>query len=81
MSKKKMFLVMCTIVLVVLVAFYFVNYRDVPANTENDQPQSTSPENTEGPQLVIPETPIGTLGLISALAAGFGMFALLKKRR
>jgi len=70
-----------TLILVVLVAFFSFNYRDVPTNTENDQPPSTSPENTEGPQLVIPETPIGTLGLINALAAGFGMFAILKKRR
>ena len=80
MSKKIMLLVICTIILIVLVASYSINYRNIPKNTENNQPQNNPPENTE-PQLVIPESRLGTLGLISALATGFGMFALLKKRR
>lgn len=81
MSKKIMLLVICTIILIVLVASYSMNYRNIPESSEDNQPQNNPPENTEEPQLVIPESPIGTLGLISALAAGFGMFALLKKRR
>jgi len=76
-----MLLVISIIILIVLVAFYFMSYRNISENTEDNQPQSNPPESTEEPQLVIPENPIGTLGLISALAAGFGMFAILKKRR
>ena len=76
-----MLLVISTIILIALVAFYFMNYRNISENTEDNQPQSNPPENTEEPQLVIPENPIGTLGLISALAAGFGMFAIMKRRR
>lgn len=81
MSKKIMLLVICTIILIVLVASYSMNYHNIPKNTEDNQPQNNPPENTEEPQLVIPESPIGTLGLISALAAGFGMFTIMKKRR
>lgn len=80
MSKKIMLLVICTIILIVLVASYSMNYRNIPKNTEDNQPQNNPPENTEEPQLVIPESPIGALGLISALAAGFGMFIIMKKR-
>ena len=76
-----MLLVISTIILIALVAFYFMNYRNISENTEDNQPQSNPPENTEEPQLVILENPIGTLGLISALAAGFGMFAIMEKRK
>jgi len=68
-----------------LAVFYAVNYLNAgaqsqPQNTES-QPQSNPLESLEGPELVIPESPIGTLGLISALAAGFGIFAIMKKRK
>lgn len=46
---------------------------------EVSQPQATPPPS-EAPELVIPEAPLGILGLISALAAGFGIFAMTKKR-
>lgn len=81
MSKKIMLLVICSVVFIVLVASYFMNYRNVPEGSENNQPQNNPSEDTEEPQLVIPESPIGTLGLISALAAGFGMFTIMKKKR
>ena len=58
-----------------------MSYRNISENTEDNQLQSNPHENPEEPQLVIPESPIGTLGLVNALAAGFGMFAILKKRR
>jgi hypothetical protein len=48
--------------------------------TSRDQPESTPPEIPEEPELVIPESPIGLLGLISALVAAFGLFAVMKNR-
>jgi hypothetical protein len=51
-------------------------------NGPTDLPEGpTEPELPQNPLLVVPEISIGTLGLISAFAAAFGMFALMHKRK
>ena len=81
MSRRKLSLVLLILACIILVVSYTVLYYNTAQSTEESQPQNNPPENSEGPQLVIPESPVGTLGLIGALAAGFGTFTIMKKRR
>jgi hypothetical protein len=80
-SRKKMLLSAILLGCIIVVISFAAIYYNTSGNPEETQPQGSSPENAEGPLLVIPESPTGTLGLISALAAGFGMFTIVKKRR
>jgi hypothetical protein len=79
-SKKKLLLSLLALACIIAVVFTAVYYNTAETAEENP-PQGNPPENPEEPQLVVPESPIGTLGLISALAAGFGTFTIIKKRR
>lgn len=80
MSKKKALLLILALICIVIIIFYMMQSPSYDQNTEEDQTQSNPPENPKEPQLVIPESPLGTLGLISALAAGFGIFEIIKKK-
>lgn len=79
MSKRKSLLILIAALCLVMVFFYTIINYNSRQNMEVSQPQNTPPPS-EGPELVIPEVPLGILGLISALAAGFGIFAMAKKR-
>ena len=84
MSKKATLLIALAVILIVLTASYTINYYNTAQNTgetPSQNPPEEPPETPEGPQFVIPESPLGTLGLISALAAGFGMFTIIMKKR
>jgi len=81
MSRKKLALGLLILACIILVVSYTILYYNTAQSTEENQPQDNTPESPEGPQLVVPESPVGTLGLISALAAGFGIFTITKKRR
>lgn len=82
MSKKVVFIISLAIVCIslILIVAYNLGYNGIAKNSEN-QPQNGSPDLPEGPEFVIPESPIGTLGLISALVAAFWMFAIANKRK
>jgi len=82
MSRKILSIISLALVCIsqILVVSYNLHYNNIAKSSES-QPQSNPPDLPEGPGFVIPESPIGTLGLISALAAGFGMFAIMKKRK
>jgi hypothetical protein len=82
MSKKLisiiLFILICLSALIVL-AYSFGN--NIPQDIETP-PQTNSPKESPGGQLfAVPETPVGTIGLISAAAMAFGIFALLKKQK
>jgi hypothetical protein len=91
-SKKKLLLSLLAVACIFIAVFTAV-YYNTTENIEENQPQGNSPEIPEEsqipeepeipeePQLVIPESPVGTLGLITALAAGFGTFTIMKKRK
>ena len=92
MSRKKLSLGFLILICIILIVSYTILHYNAAKITEENQPQDNpadNPEvpqdnpadNPEGPLLVIPETPVGTLGLISALAGGFGTFTIMKKRR
>ena len=78
MSKRKSLLILLAILCLVMVFSYTIINYNSSQNNEVSQPQNTPPPS-EGPELTIPEAPLGILGLISALAAGFGIFAMTKR--
>jgi hypothetical protein len=79
MSKRKTLLILLTIIcLVIVVLSTIYNYSPTQA-TQEDEPQSNTLPS-EGPEFVVPESPMGTIGLISALAAASAIFALKKKK-
>jgi len=82
MSKKILLAISLALVCLslILVVSYNLYYNGVAKNSES-QPQVNPSDLPEGPEFVIPEGPIGTLGLVSALAAAFGIFAVANKRK
>ena len=80
MSGKKLVIIAFAFVCIILAVSYFVSYSDVPGNTESP-PQNNPSDIPEGPEFVIPESPVGTLGLIGVLAAALGTFAIANKRK
>lgn len=82
MSKKMLLAISLALVCLslILVVSYNLYYNGVAKNSES-QPQDNPSDLPEGPEFVIPEGPIGTLGLVSALAAAFGIFAVANKRK
>ena len=60
---------------------------DQPTETPEAQSQTSGETSSEGSSsppgtmFVVPEVPLGTLGIISALASAIGMLALKKKGR
>ena len=69
-----------TAIFLALAYFYTTNYYNTTEYTEGDEPKDNPPE-TPGPLLVVPESPLGILGVISALAAGFAIYTIMKKFR
>jgi hypothetical protein len=80
MSKRKSLLILLAIICSAVVFFYAIKGNNMAQNTGENQPESNSPPSEE-PEFVVPESPLGTLALISALAAGFGIFIIKNKRK
>jgi len=80
MFKRKSLLILLAIVCLAVVLFYAIYGNNMAQTTGENQPESNSPPS-EKPEFVVPESPLGVLGLISALAAGFGIFVIMNKRR
>jgi hypothetical protein len=83
--KRRLFILLATIG-IILTLLSVLNSLRVPQSTtaqttEEDPMQNDLPDNVNRPELVVPEAPLGTLGLISAIAMGFGVFTLISKRR
>jgi len=79
MSRRKLVIIVLTLVCIILAISYTLNFYK--AKSSNGQPENPPAENPEGPEFMVPESPIGILGIISALAAAFGVFAVAKKRK
>jgi hypothetical protein len=78
MSKRKSLLILLAVLCLAIILSYTLINSNPAQNTEVSQPPATPPPS-ERPELVIPEAPLGILGLMSALAAGFAIFAIMKK--
>ncbi len=82
MSKRKILLLALLLMFLALLTLYMLNFRAPAQSTlANPPPIDNNPENPKAPVLVVPENPLGTLGMISALAAGFGLFVMTKKKK
>ena len=82
MSRKQLFglvLVLVCIILVVLRARYVGS--DPLDQRPKDQPQQDPLELPDGPVFVVPESPLGVLGVILALVIAFGISAKAKSMR
>lgn len=81
MSKKKGLLILLAILCVIVVLSYTLfKYKYETVQDTNASGSPSNPPPTEGPELVIPETPFGILGLTSALAIAYVIFLLVKKK-
>jgi len=50
-------------------------------NSQQNLPEEQNPPETPGPQLVIPQTPLGTIGVFSAIAIALECYLMIKKRK
>jgi hypothetical protein len=80
LSKKRMLLIAFAAILMFIAAIYLTSYNDIAQSTA-DAPSPNSLENPEGFLFAVPESPVGTLGMIGALAAAFVMFTIIMKKR
>ena len=83
MSKRKLILSAIIVLIFVGIIMTFVlnlsNHPSAAVATPDNLP-SENPENSDAPVFVIPENPLGSIGLISGLAVAFGIFALRKRQ-
>jgi hypothetical protein len=83
--KRKTWLLLLLLALLCLTSIlvYMATYSATQASVQEEEPQGNSnlgpPE--EGANFVVPENPLGILGLMSALAVAFGIFNFKKKRQ
>jgi len=86
MSRKRKSLALLAIMLAMLVLMLAIFRQNLMQNTvatEDDdrQPQNDITDEPKGLVLVVPESPLGTIALFTAFAAGFATFASVQKRR
>jgi len=84
-KKKKLLLSTVAICLIIsvmaIVALSNQSSSVTQGNTDQTATGETEPtDDPERPLFVIPENTLGTIGLISALMTGFGIFAIKNKR-
>lgn len=81
MSKRRKILAFLIVLLAAFVLLVVV-YDPFPHNPNTNRVPTAngSPDNTNVPKFVVPESPLGTLGILAAFAAALGAFGLLKKR-
>lgn len=80
MSRRRKLIALLLLFLIGIVLF-LVLYDPFPRNPNNNEipPANGSSDNTNVPKFVVPENPLGTLGIVAAFAAAVGAFGLLKK--
>jgi hypothetical protein len=86
MSKRKLILsaiiVLIFVGIIMTFTLYFTNKPSAavatPDNLLSENPGN--PQSSDAPVFVIPENPLGTIGLISGLVVAFGIFALRKRQ-
>jgi len=81
MSRKSLLIILLAVVSIFLILIVSYGFNNNIAKSSENSPQNNPPESPEEPLFVIPENPVGTLGMISALAAAFVIFASIKKKR
>ena len=82
MRRKRLALLSLTIILLASMLIVVYALGNNPTQPPEEIPPANS-LNDEIPDLifVVPETPIGTLGLLGAMAIALGIFATIKTKR
>jgi flagellar basal body-associated protein FliL len=78
-KKRTLLLLLLAIVCIATVMVYMASFANRQAMAEENQ-QGNSMEPPAEP-FVVPESPLGTLGLTSAIIIAIGIFALKKRRQ
>ena len=77
-NRRKIFLVASVVfVLLVIVSIAFTNNPGTTA--AGDVP--SMPNDVDSPQLVVPETPFGMIGVFTAIVAAIGVYSILIKNK
>lgn len=81
LRRKKLLAILLLLLFGILFTVFLVNELSKPGNSNppNDNPPIDNTSNNP-PELVIPESPIGTVGLVVAFTAALSIFALFKRR-
>ncbi|MGD0494773.1 MAG: hypothetical protein ABSB28_01880 [Candidatus Bathyarchaeia archaeon] len=84
MSRKRWLVLLSVLFLTILLAFFILSSHRGPSSPVNASPSPETPQgnnNQKPPQFVVPETPLGVVSTMMALAAGFAFFTITKKRK
>ena len=80
MSRKKTALLIALVSLGIIVGYFLAaNYYRGQSNPQGTTQPPQTPEQPNHPPLVVPENPIGTIGIMATLIAALSIFALKKK--
>jgi len=77
--RKNLLILLIPVCIATILAYAIYNYSALTLSTQENQPQNPPP--SEGPELEVPESPLGTIGLITAITAAFGLFAVIKQKK
>jgi hypothetical protein len=91
MSRRRLLAILFALICLIAILLLAINVylqagAENPENLTGDIPLETEPptedlNSGDGNLFVIPESPIGTVGLVAASAIAFGLFMLLNKRK
>lgn len=83
MSKIILIILTISVVIGVSLAIIFgFNLNEAKeGKSQQNLPEEQNPPETPSPQLVIPQTPLGTIGVFSAIAIALGCYLMIKKRK
>ena len=82
MTRKKTFVAILLLLCLLIIPVALYTLAPSGAASSNDDEIPDDLDDIEGGRLfVVPEIPIGTLGLVSASISALGLFALLNRRR
>lgn len=78
LTRRKMFIfAFVAFVLVILISVSLTN--NPSTTTAGDIPNE--PTDVQGPQLVVPETPFGMIGVFMAIIAAIGAYSVVTKKK
>jgi hypothetical protein len=81
--RRKLFVIgvcIACILLVLILASSFLNNGNTATQSPPSNMETLNP-NPKEPLLVVPENPLGTLGIVSSLVAAIGLYVFVKKEK
>lgn len=77
-NKKIIFALVVTVMLIIPVVLSILSNNN-SANAE--QPIANLPTDVQGPQLVVPESPLGIIGVFTAIISAFALYTFIAKNK